>query len=388
MNISNSGIALLLISTVAGCGQPLVQFLDLSASNDLAAATEDLAVGDLARADLATSGDDGGQPTAPQVVATNPAGDATSICVPFAIDATFDRAMAALTIDAGTFLLAAPGPTTVTGAVDYDAATKQASFLPSSSLKGGTTYTATLTTGVHDIAGVGLAADKVWSFTTSASPCMQPVNLRSLATFVAVSGAGLTNTNSGGITVLNGDVGLSPTATCLGDGLPCSAIDPTINGTLYANDPAGKAAAAKADLVSAYDDAAGRPPGIIVTANLAGQHLAPGVYTSQPASSMDIAVGGILTLDGQGDPNGVWIFQIGSTLTVNTGASVVLVNQAQAANVFWAVGSASSMSANVSFNGTVLAQSSNSVELGSTVNGRLLCTTGQITLKSDTINLP
>ena len=88
MKILNHAIVLLLISIVAGCGQPLVQFLDLSASHDLATPTEDLAasdlaVGDLARADLAPSGgDDGGQPTAPQVVATNPGADATSICVP------------------------------------------------------------------------------------------------------------------------------------------------------------------------------------------------------------------------------------------------------------------------------------------------------------------
>ena len=181
---------------------------------------------------------------------------------------------------------------------------------------------------------------------------------------------------------------MSPLATCLGDGVPCSALDPKINGTLYANDPAGKAATAKADLVSAYNDAQGRPPGTLIVANLAGQVLAPGVYTSQPASSMDIATGGTLTLDGQNDPNAVWIFQIGSTLTVNTNAQVKLINGARAANVFWAVGSASSISANVKFEGTVLAQTANSVEVGAVVNGRLLCASAAISLKSDTINLP
>lgn len=158
-----------------------------------------------------------------------------------------------------------------------------------------------------------------------------------------------------------------------------------INGTLYANDPAGKAATAKADLVSAYNDAQGRPAGT-PKADLSGLVLAPGVYTS--GSSMMIATGGTLTLDGQGDFNAVWIFQIASALTVGTGAKVTLINGAKAANVFWAIGSSSTLNANVKFKGTVLAQSSNSVGNNSTVDGRLLCSTGQITLLSDTINLP
>jgi len=212
------------------------------------------------------------------------------------------------------------------------------------------------------------------------------INLGSLSSFVAVAGAGLTNSNSAGVTTLNGDVALSPTATCLSDGIPCSAGAPQINGTLYANDPAGVAAAAKADLLSAYNEAQGKPPGTTVSANLAGQVLAPGVYTS--GSSMDIAVGGILTLDAQGDPNASWIFQIGSTLTANNDSQVLLVNGARAANVFWAVGSSSTIGSNVDFKGTVLASASNSVGTGSTVEGRLLCSTGQITLLSNTISLP
>jgi hypothetical protein len=216
---------------------------------------------------------------------------------------------------------------------------------------------------------------------------VSPINLRSLATFVAVAGAGLTNSNSAGVTVLGGDVGLSPTATCLSDGLPCNppAGAPTITGTLYAADPGGIAAQAKADLVLAYVEATGKPPGTL-EADLSGLILVPGTYTS--ASTMMIAVNGTLTLDGGGDSNASWIFQIGSALTVNNGAQVLLINGAKAANVFWAIGSSSTLGSGVHFKGTVLAQSSNSVGTGSTVEGRLLCTTGQITLLSNTITLP
>ena len=114
--------------------------------------------------------------------------------------------------------------------------------------------------------------------------------------------------------------------------------------------------------------------------------LIPGVYTS--ASTMSIAVGGTVTLDGQGDANSVWIFQVGSSLTVNNSAQVLLVNGAKAENVFWAVFASSTIGTNVNFQGSVLAGASNSVETGSTVIGRLLCTTGAITLLSDTIILP
>ncbi len=243
-----------------------------------------------------------------------------------------------------------------------------------------------MTTGARDLAGNSLAANKVWTFTTGTATVGQaPVNLRSLSTFAAVAGAGLTNSNSGGQTTLNRDVGLSPTATCLGDGSPCSALDPKINGTLYANDPAGIAAKAKADLVSAYNDAAGRPPGTVEN-DLSGMKLPPGVYTS--GSTMSIAVSGVLTLDAQGDANAVWIFQVGSSLTVNNSAQVLLINGAKAANVFWAVAASSTIGSNASFKGSVLAVVSNSVGTLSVVEGRLLCETGQITLLSNTVTVP
>ena len=211
------------------------------------------------------------------------------------------------------------------------------------------------------------------------------MDLGSLSEFVAVAGAGLTSSNSGGITVLGGHVGLSPTGTCLGDGVTCTATNPVINGILYANDPEGVAAQAKADLTVAYADAMGRPPGTLVN-DISGMTLAPGVYTS--ASTMSIAVSGVVTLDGQGDNNSVWIFQVGSSLTVNNNAQIILINGARASNVFWAMGASSTIGGDAVFQGTVLASASNSVGTRSVVIGRLLCLTGQITLLSNTISLP
>ena len=321
---------------------------------------------------------------APTVISTGAPNGATGLSVNRASSAVFSEQMDPLTINTASFKVTGPGLTPVIGTVTYAGVT--ATFTPAAQLAPMTTYTSTITTAAKDLAGNPLAANYVWSWTTGASVAvLAPVNLRSLSTFVAVAGAGLTNSNSGGVTTLNGNVGLSPTATCLGDGSPCSAINPVINGTLYAADPGGVAAQAKADLILAYNDATGRPPGTTVN-DITGMVLAPGVYTS--GSTMSVAVGGTLTLDAQGDANAVWIFQIGSSLTVNNGAQVLLINGAKANNVFWAAFASSTLGSTVIFKGNVLAGASNSLGTGSVVEGRMLCTTGMITFLSNTVTLP
>jgi hypothetical protein len=238
----------------------------------------------------------------PAITFINPSDGATGVCPNVVVQATFSHPMDTNTVVAANFTLA--GPTaSANGTVSYDAASRTASFTPAPNLATGTSYVATVTTGMKDSSGNPLAQNKVWRFTTGTTLCQPPVNLRSLSTFVAVAGAGLTNSNTGGVTVLGGDVGLYPTATCTSDGAACNPPGnaPKITGTLYAADPGGVAAAAKADLLQAYNDAAGRPQGIIVT-DLSGLTLTPGVYSS-PASTMMIGVNGTLVLDAQGNSN-------------------------------------------------------------------------------------
>lgn len=334
--------------------------------------------------------------TRPTVISTNPANNATNVPVTQSVNATFSEDMNASTIAMAPFTLTGPGSTPVTGTVSYDVSSRIATFVPVSDLAHSITFTATISTGAEDLAGNAMASDFVWTFRTADAPSggqppgvtpvnEPPVNLRTLSTFAIVAGAGLTNSNSGGQTTINGDVGLSPTGTCLGDGVDCSVVNPIINGTLYANDAGGVAADAKADLVLAYNDAAGRPPGTTVN-DISGMILPPGVYTS--GSTMSIAVGGTLTLDARGNANEVWIFQVGSSLTINNNAQVLLINGARASNVYWAIAASSTIGTNVSFAGNVLAVASNSVETGSTVNGRLLSSDGQVTLLANTITIP
>jgi hypothetical protein len=200
-----------------------------------------------------------------------------------------------------------------------------------------------------------------------------PVALGSAGTFAVLAGSAVTST--GGSTV-NGDLGISPGTTLTGA--------PTVNGATHLGDPA--AAQAQLDLTTAYNDAAGRTVGAITVAgNLGGQTLTPGLY--QSTSSLEISSGD-LTLDAQGDTNAVFIFQMGSTLTTTAGRQVILSGGAQAANIFWQVGSSATLGTTSGFKGNILALTSITVTTGAAVEGRLLARNGAVTLDANTITIP
>jgi hypothetical protein len=202
------------------------------------------------------------------------------------------------------------------------------------------------------------------------------VDLGTATSFAVLGGSGITNA---GLTVITGDVGSSPTATTAGFGTVI------LNGTNHGGDAV--TVQAKADLATAYADIVGRTPTTIYGAifDLGGEILTTGVYNN-PSS---FGITGILTLDAQGDPNAVWIFQAGSTLITTAGNStVLLIGGAQASNVFWQVGSSATLGANTVFAGSILADVSISVDTGTTVDGRLLAQNGAVTLVSDIIDVP
>ena len=204
--------------------------------------------------------------------------------------------------------------------------------------------------------------------------CLQaaqlPVNLGSAGTFTILGASTVTST---GFTVINGNVGVSPGSAVTG--FPPAVV---VGGALHVAD--GPAATAQSDLTAAYIDAAGRTVPAIVAGDLGGQTLAPGLYKS--TSSLGIT--GVLTLDGQGSSSSVFIFQIGSALTTATSSQVVLIGGAQAANVFWQVGSSATLGTYSIFNGTIMAQASVSIATGAALNGRALARTGAVTLDSNT----
>ena len=209
-----------------------------------------------------------------------------------------------------------------------------------------------------------------------ASFAVQPkVDLGLAESFAVLAGSGITNT---GPTTASGsagaDFGSSPTGTFTGD------VQVTTSGTKYTAVDAA-VTAAKVDLTTAYNDAAGRTPATTVTADLGGQTLTAGVYKS--ASSL--AVTGTLTLDAENDPNAVFIFQAGSTLTSASSATIALVNGADACNVFWQVGSSATFGTDTVFVGHVLALTSITANTRATFQGQLLAQNGAVTLDTNTI---
>ena len=175
--------------------------------------------------------------------------------------------------------------------------------------------------------------------------------------------------------MINGDLGLHPGTAVVG--FPPG----TVNGAEHVSDAVAQQAAT--DLTTAYNDAAGRPFTATSPPDIGGRTLTRGVYRSGSVASLGLT--GRLTLDAQGDPRAVFIFQIPSTLITATDSGVRLVNGAQACNVFWQVGSSATLGTRTAFQGNILASTSISVNDGVTVNGRLLARSGAVTLINDTV---
>ena len=211
------------------------------------------------------------------------------------------------------------------------------------------------------------------------------VPLGTAGAYAILAGSGITNT---GATTITGDVGSSPTAAETGfaacPGANCVALTGANHTSPNPNDAVTQGA--KAALTTAYNNAAGQSPTLVNT-ELAGQTLAPGVYTS---ASGTFGMSGTLTLDGQNNANAVFIFQTASTLITGGTGNVVLIRGAQACNVFWKVGSSATLGTGSSLDGTILANTSISLGSGVTVLGRLLAGeqasgSGAVTLIHDTI---
>ncbi len=197
-----------------------------------------------------------------------------------------------------------------------------------------------------------------------------PVRLGKADGFAVLAGQTVT---SAGVSTLNGDLGVSP-------GTSLTGFPPgRVNGTVHAADPV--AAQAQSDLTTAYNDAAGRTPPQALPADVGGRTLAAGVYKS--GSTLGLTGG--LTLDGKGDRNAVFVFQVGSALTTAVGSRVNLIGGAQPCNVFWQIGSSATLGTSSVFAGNILALTSVSMNDRVTLNGRALARNGGVTLINDTI---
>ncbi|KAJ5764761.1 hypothetical protein N7520_004320 [Penicillium odoratum] len=214
------------------------------------------------------------------------------------------------------------------------------------------------------------------------SNALDPVGLGTAAAYLVLGGQAVTNT---GPTIIDsgGNLGVSPGTSVTN--FPPGVVDPP--GGIHIAD--ASAAQAQSDLVTAYNDAAGRPSATLEPTDLGGLRLTSGVYQSVPGRGpMTITSGRTLTLDAQGDPNAVWIFQTDSTLITYSSSTVLLINGAQPCNVFWQVGSSATLGTTSNFVGTLMALSSISAQTNAVIQGRLLARNGQVSLDSNKITLP
>jgi len=197
------------------------------------------------------------------------------------------------------------------------------------------------------------------------------VALNTADAFAVLAGTTITNTGS---SVITGDLGLSP-------GTEVTGFPPgTVSGVQHITD--ATALQAQTDLITAYDDAAGRTPVTTVPTELGGTTLTSGVYDSADGT---FGITGTLTLDAEGDANAVFIFKTASTLITVNDSVVSLINGAQACNVFWQVGSSATLGTNSTFKGNILALTAATLTTGANVEGRVLARNAAVTLDTNII---
>jgi hypothetical protein len=346
---------------------------------------------------------------APRVILTDPFNTETGVLLNKVVTATFDMAMDPLTITTSTFTLK-QGTDVILGSVSYSG--NMASFIPDNPLLANAVFTATITTGAKNVAGIAIASNYVWRFTTINSS--NAPDLGSAAPFGAFGGnAGITN--QGTNTVIYGSIATTAASTLITGFHDATAIYTetplnvgNVTGAISTAPPMPGTATSFAIATQALSDAnaaclsispASMPGGIDPGAGeLGGLTLAPGIYKSN-SGTFNISNGN-LTLDAQGDPNAIWIFQTAAGLTVGiagpTGAkSVTLINGALPKNVFWYVGSTAIINGagGGTMVGTIIANSGvtfstagNAVQ--TVLNGRALSLVSSVTMVNTTINVP
>jgi len=331
--------------------------------------------------------------TAPTVTITSPLNLATNVPVNKRITATFSEAMSLNTMTTANFTVTETGVVgNLPGTVAYDVQNSIATFTPQSNLKPDTGYTVTVTNGAKDLAGNalivpavnGLPTPNPWTFRTAATIVPPPalaINLRGAASFGIAARAGLTST---GVTVVNGDVALSPLAGCIdstgnaGASQGClvqtyaSPTGMTVNGSIYwAGDPfdnGGTADSVTNDLNLAWtegmnkvDTLAGVLSGQLGGPGPVGKILVPGVYNE---ANLGFAAGQVATFDGLNNANAIFIIKVGTiggagdftdsgTLLLPT--QVRLINGAQARNIWFVVGRDITIGSGTTWNGNILA---------------------------------
>ena len=223
---------------------------------------------------------------------------------------------------------------------------------------------------------VASAATLLSAFVSAGNPKSAGPSLGRAASFAVLGGSTVTNT---GATTITGDLGVSSPGVSV-TGFPPGTM---ARGVQHVGDRVANQA--QADAQSAYAVLAGMACNTPLTGqDLGGKTLAPGVYCFTSSAQLT----GQLVLDGRGKgKNGVWVFQIASTLTTATNSSVVMSKGGRAGNVFWQVGSAATLGTGTAFAGNILAYASVTLNTAANLSGRALAREA-VTMDSNKIRVP
>jgi len=220
--------------------------------------------------------------------------------------------------------------------------------------------------------GISLALAGFGVASANAAPTPM-VDLGQASTYAVLSGASVANTVSAvgaPHTTIRGDLGVK--ANTAPTGFPPGVVTGEIRFGSSVD-------SAHDDLVAAYTEIASRPSGTPLAGALAGANVPPGLHTIAAAASNT----GTLTLDGGGDPNAVFVFQVNGALAFAAASQVVLTNNARASRVFWQVNGAGAVGAGASFAGTLIAMDAVAMGSGTVVNGRAFARNGALTLDNN-----
>ena len=211
-------------------------------------------------------------------------------------------------------------------------------------------------------------------FLVTAVPAAAQISLGTAQSFGVLGGSTVTNT---GATTVNGNVGVSPGTAVTG--FPPGVV---VGGAIHNNDAV--AVQAQNDLTTAYNNIAATPCTVDLTGqNLGGLTLTPGVYCFSSSAQLT----GALTLNALGNPNALFLFKIGSTLTTASGSTVTVINGGSSCNrVYWQVGSSATLGTGTAFAGDILALTSITLTTGANSSGKLLARNGAVTLDTNNVN--
>ena len=359
------------------------------------------------------------------VLSTSPADGAGAVCPRATINATFN-VPSLLRIDLPTLAgstLTGPAGNVAAKTLTLDTTGRIITFTALNPLVVGT-YTITIKGGADGLKDTAMppntmVSDYTFTFTVvpATGACLEPPDLGAAWSFGNLGGTAGT-TNQGILTVINGDIGSTATVTSAVTGLhdfadiytETGSNIGTVNGHIYTcttstTGPTSStvndlycmfATSGLADAQTAYGVLAALPVGANPGGNLGGLTLAPGVYTAPAPAGSFLITGSDLTLNGGGDVNAVFIFRMASTLHVGAAGaprSIILINGAQAKNVFWQVGSSATINAagGGTMAGTILAHDAvllGNVEAVTTLDGRAVGLNASVTMTNTVINVP